>query len=146
MVVVGFAINGVVDSYINISRGKSNSVNFNNDLRIDIADGLTLENNFGYQYFMSEGISLDEPFYSPAKGQGGQVIRSRSETKNWTTRTNLRYLTQFDDFDLSVILAHVASQYDFNYLYAERTNLVMPQVLTSPMVLLMLLVMDTLMN
>ena len=28
---------------------------------------------------------------------------------------------------LSVILAHVASQYDFNYLYAERTNLVMPQ-------------------
>ena len=123
----GFATNGVADSYINISRGKSNSVNFNNDLRIDIADGLTLENNFGYQYFMSEGISLDEPFYSPAKGQGGQVTRSRSETKNWTTRTNLRYLTQFDDFDLSVILAHVASQYDFNYLYAERTNLVMPQ-------------------
>jgi len=123
----GFATNGVADSYINISRGKSNSVNFNNDLRIDIAEGLTLENNFGYQYFMSEGISLDEPFYSPAKGQGGQVTRSRSETKNWTTRTNLRYLTQFDDFDLSVILAHVASQYDFNYLYAERTNLVMPQ-------------------
>lgn len=123
----GFATNGVADSYINISKGKANSVNFNNDIRIDLAEGLTLEHNFGYQYFMSEGISMDEPFYSPAKGQGGQVTRSRSETKNWTARTNLRYLTQFNDFDLSVILAHVASQYDFNYLYAERTNLVMPQ-------------------
>lgn len=123
----GFATNGVADSYINISKGKANSLNFNNDIRINLAEGLTLENNFGYQYFMSEGISMDEPFYSPAKGQGGQVTRSRSETKNWTVRTNLRYLTQFDDFNLSVILAHVASQYDFNYLYAERTNLVMPQ-------------------
>lgn len=123
----GFATNGVADSYINVSRGKANSVNFNNDIRIDLAEGLTLENNFGYQYFMSEGISMDEPFYSPAKGQGGQVTRSRSETKNFTVRTNLRYLTEFDNFDLSLILAHVASQYDFNYLYAERTNLVMPQ-------------------
>ena len=80
----GFATNGVADSQINISNSKANSVNFNNDTKITLADGLTFENNFAYQYFMSDFTSLNEPFYSPAKGDGGRINRSRGETKNYT--------------------------------------------------------------
>ena len=123
----GFATNGVADSYNNVSRGKNNSVNFNNNISYQITDDLKLDHNLGYQYFMAEGITLDEPFYSPAKGQGGQVTRSRSETKNMTSRTTLKYDKSFDDVTVSAFASHVARTYDFNYLYAERTNLVMPQ-------------------
>ncbi|HAQ52825.1 MAG TPA: SusC/RagA family TonB-linked outer membrane protein, partial [Flavobacteriaceae bacterium] len=35
----GFATNGVADSQINISNSKANSVNFNNDTKITLADG-----------------------------------------------------------------------------------------------------------
>jgi TonB-linked SusC/RagA family outer membrane protein len=122
----GFATNGVADSQININRSRNNSVNFNNDTRIQLAEGLTLENNFAYQYFMNDGISLNEPFYSPAQGQGGVVTRSRSETKNYTIRTGLRYKKTFGDLDLSAFVSHVATQYDFNFLSAQRSKLVLP--------------------
>jgi len=122
----GFATNGVADSQINISRSKGNSVNFNNDTKISLAKGLNFENNFAYQYFMNDGISLNEPFYSPAKGQGGRISRSRSETKNYTIRTGLRYNTSFDEFNLSAFVSHVATSYEFNYLYGERSKLVTP--------------------
>ncbi|WP_028376467.1 SusC/RagA family TonB-linked outer membrane protein [Leeuwenhoekiella sp. MAR_2009_132] len=120
----GFATNGVADSEINISTAKANAVNFNNDLKIDIVDGLTFENNFGYQYFMSEDIDLNERFYSPAKGEGGRVSRGRSETKNYTLRTGLRYTKNFGDLNLSAFVSHVATEYEFNYLFASRSNLV----------------------
>ena len=122
----GFATNGVADSQININRSRNNSVNFNNDTRIQLAEGLTLENNFAYQYFMNDGISLNEPFYSPSQGQGGVVTRSRSETKNYTIRTGLRYKKTFGDLDLSAFVSHVATQYDFNFLSAQRSKLVLP--------------------
>jgi len=122
----GFATNGVADSQINISRSKANSVNFNNDIKFTLYEGLTLENNFAYQYFMDDGIQLNEPFYSPAQGNNGRVNRSRSETKNYTIRTGLRYNKTFEDFKLSAFASHVATAYEFNYLEAERTNLVTP--------------------
>lgn len=122
----GFATNGVADAQININRSKNNSVNFNNDTRIQLAKGLTLENNFAYQYFMSDDIDLNEPFYSPAQGQGGVITRARSETKNYTIRTGLRYNKTFGDVDLSAFVSHVATQYDFNFLSAERSKLVLP--------------------
>ena len=122
----GFATNGVADSQINIVRNNGNSVNFNNDTRITLAEGLTLENNFAFQYFMDDSIRLNEPFYSPAKGQGGVITRARSETKNYTIRTGLRYNKTFGDLDLSAFVSHVATQYDFNYLSAQRSKLVLP--------------------
>ncbi|WP_397447322.1 SusC/RagA family TonB-linked outer membrane protein [Polaribacter sp. R77954] len=122
----GFATNGVADSQINISRNKNNSVNFNNDLKIDLAEGLIFENNFAYQYFMNDDIDLNEPFYSPAKGNGGLINRTRRETKNYTLRTGFRYKKTFNDFKLNAFVSHVATSYEFNYLEAERTNLVTP--------------------
>lgn len=122
----GFATNGVADSQINISRSKDNSVNFTNDLKITLVEGLTLDNNFSYQYFMSDDILLNEPFYSPSKGQGGVINRSRSETKNYTIRTGLRYNKSFGATNLSAFVSHVATAYEFNYLEAERSKLVTP--------------------
>ena len=122
----GFATNGIADSQINIVNNKNNSVNFNNDTRIDIAEGLTLENNFAYQYFMNDNVNLNEPFYSPANGEGGRVSRSRSETKNYNVRSSLRYKKSIDDFNFSGFVSHVASQYEFNYLYASGSKLVLP--------------------
>ena len=122
----GFATNGVADSQINISNAKNNSVNFNNDLKIDLFEGLTLENNFAYQYFMTDNTSLNEPFYSPANGDGGVINRSRQETKNYTIRTGLRYQKDFGDVNLSAFVSHVATGYEYNYLYASRSRLVTP--------------------
>ena len=122
----GFATNGVADSQINISNSKANSVNFNNDTKITLADGLTFENNFAYQYFMNDFTSLNEPFYSPAKGDGGRINRSRGETKNYTIRTGLRYNKSFRDMNLSAFVSHVATAYEYNYLEAERSKLVTP--------------------
>ena len=122
----GFATNGVADSQINISNSKANSVNFNNDTKITLADGLTFENNFAYQYFMNDFTSLNEPFYSPAKGDGGRINRSRGETKNYTIRTGLRYNKSFNDMNLSAFVSHVATAYEYNYLEAERSKLVTP--------------------
>ena len=122
----GFATNGVADSQINISNSKANSVNFNNDTKITLADGLTFENNFAYQYFMNDFTSLNEPFYSPAKGDGGRINRSRGETKNYTIRTGLRYNKSFKDMNLSAFVSHVATAYEYNYLEAERSKLVTP--------------------
>lgn len=122
----GFATNGVADSQINISNSKANSVNFNNDTKITLAEGLTFENNFAYQYFMNDATSLNEPFYSPAKGDGGRINRSRGETKNYTIRTGLRYNKSFKDMNLSAFVSHVATAYEYNYLEAERSKLVTP--------------------
>jgi TonB-linked SusC/RagA family outer membrane protein len=122
----GFATNGVADSQINISRSKANSVNFNNDFKATLFEGLVLENNFAYQYFMNDGISLNEPFYSPAQGNQGRINRSRTETKNYTLRTGLRYTETFNDFKISAFLSHVATSFEQNYLEAERTKLVTP--------------------
>ena len=120
----GFATNGVADSQINVSNSKDNSVNFNNDIKVGLFEGLTLENNFAYQYFMSDDTSLDEPFYSPAKGEGGRIDKSRSETKNYSIRTGLRYNTYFGDVNLSAFVSHVATSNTFNFLLASRSNLV----------------------
>ncbi|KGK28716.1 SusC/RagA family TonB-linked outer membrane protein [Cellulophaga sp. E6(2014)] len=122
----GFATNGVADSQINISRFKDNSVNFNNDIKATLYKGLVLENNFAYQYFMRDDIDLNEPFYSPAQGNGGLINRARQETKNYTIRTGLRYSKSFEDFKINAFVSHVATGYEFNYLEAERTNLVTP--------------------
>ncbi len=122
----GFATNGVADSQINISNSKDNAVNFNNDLKIDLFEGLTFENNFSYQYFMSDDTALNEPFYSPAQGEGGRISKSRSETKNYGLRTGLRYTRNFGDVNLSSFISHVATSNTFNYLFASRSNLVTP--------------------
>ncbi|MDP5231579.1 MAG: SusC/RagA family TonB-linked outer membrane protein [Cellulophaga sp.] len=122
----GFATNGVADSQINISRNKDNAINFNNDINIKLAEGLALENNFAYQYTMNDDIDLNEPFYSPAQGNSGAINRTRRETKNYTIRTGIRYNKTFEDFKINAFVSHVATAYEFNYLEAERTNLVTP--------------------
>jgi len=122
----GFATNGVADSQINISNNKGNAVNFNNDFKLTLFDGLTLENNFAFQYYMNDNTTLNEPFYSPSQGDGGRIDRSRSETQNYTLRTGLRYNKRFGEFNVSAFLSHVATAYEFNYLLASRSNLVTP--------------------
>ena len=122
----GFATNGVADSQINISRNKNNSVNFNNDIKANLFEGLTFENNFAYQYFMNDDIDLNEPFYSPAKGNNGLINRARRETKNFTLRTGFRYKKEFNDLKVNAFVSHVVTSDEFNYLEAERTNLVTP--------------------
>jgi len=122
----GFATNGVADSQIAVARSKANSVNFNNDTKVTLAKGLVLQNNFAYQYFMSDRIDLAEPFYSPAKGQGGRIDRGRSETKNYTIRTQLSYTKSFNDLNVSAFVSHVATANEFNFLSAQRSKLVTP--------------------
>jgi TonB-linked SusC/RagA family outer membrane protein len=122
----GFATNGVADSQINISNAKNNAVNFNNDLKIDLFEGLTFENNFAYQYFMTDNTVLNEPFYSPANGDGGIINRSREETKNYTLRTGLRYEKDLGDANLNAFVSHVSTSYEYNYLLASRSKLVSP--------------------
>jgi hypothetical protein len=75
---------------------------------------------------MNDFTSLNEPFYSPAKGDGGRINRSRGETKNYTIRTGLRYNKSFRDMNLSAFVSHVATAYEYNYLEAERSKLVTP--------------------
>lgn len=122
----GFATNGVADAQINISNSKGNAINFNNDIKINLFEGLKLENNFGYQYYMSDDTDLNEPFYSPSAGAGGVIDRSRSETKNFTIRTGLRYNRKFGNANFAAFVTHVATTYEFNYLLASRSKLVTP--------------------
>ena len=118
--------NGVADSFLDVNRTKAHAINFNQDLKINILNGLTFENNTAVQYTMSNYDNLDEPFYSPAKGAGGSIYKSKSQTVNYSVRTGLRFEKDFNDFTTNLFVNHLSQKYENNFLSAAMTNLVRP--------------------
>jgi hypothetical protein len=118
--------NGVADSFLRCEQNKSTRHQLQPRPSINLFSGLTFENNTAVQYTMSNYDNLDEPFYSPAKGAGGSIYKSKSQTVNYSVRTGLRFEKDWDDFTMDLFVNHLSQKYENNFMSAAMTNLVRP--------------------
>ncbi|WP_167618902.1 SusC/RagA family TonB-linked outer membrane protein [Maribellus sediminis] len=124
----GALTNSVADAHYDRSYTKRNQATGNFSLNIKFMEGLTLENTFGAQYYMSKYTSLNNPFYGSAAGQGGYVYKSNNEMFTYNLLNLLRFKKQFGDHSVEALAAHEANMWQIKNATAQKSKMVHPDI------------------
>ena len=87
-----------------------------------IFKGLTLSTNFGADVDGRYTTSYYNPFHGDGSSVGGEVDKYSTRTFSYTWNQILKYERTFNDFHLLAQAGHEYYNYQYKYLYAERTG------------------------
>lgn len=126
----GFAglTNSIGDAYYNTDKDLIHNLNINQQIKIDVIDGLDFESLFAVNYLMDNTDFVSDPTYGSSRGQGGYVSKTKNSSLNWTLRNALRF-----DRDLSSLLnvsgffAHESERYESSTMNANKYTLLQPR-------------------
>lgn len=101
-----------------------NSLNGNFSLKVDIAEGLEFETQYGAQYYNREANTVRNPFYGSAESQRGSLFQRYSSALTQNFLNIFRYNTSFGDHNLSALVAHETNQTKFKTATISKARIV----------------------
>ncbi len=84
--------------------------------------GLSLSTNFGADITGRYSTSYYNPFHGDGSSVNGEVDKYSTRTFSYTWNQILKYERTFNDFHLLAQAGHEYYNYNYKYLYAERTQ------------------------
>ena len=125
---LGALTNSIADAHYDMSRTNRHQATGNFSANFKIMDGLTFENTFGAQYYMSKYNSLNNPFYGSAAGQGGSIYKSDEQMFTYNVLNLLRYRTEFGEHSIEAMAAHEANFWERKRNTASKSKAVHPDI------------------
>lgn len=122
----GGLTNAIADAHYGTSKTKRHEINTNAALNIHIAEGLTLENRIGMQYFNSSFDQLGNPFYGSSASQNGSIYKTKTEVFSYNILNLLRYTKSFGDNNITALIAHESNSWERKYMNGYKFNLADP--------------------
>lgn len=98
--------------------------NFNLDFTL--AEGLTFENAFSYQYRGNIAKTMQNQFYGPGVGAGGTLAQTNTTNETLNLLNLLRYKKEFGNHSLEVLAAHESNEFSFKYMFANKETASLP--------------------
>jgi len=124
----GALTNSIADSHFDRSRSNTNELNANYGFKVKFTPNLSLETNFGLQYYNDKYNSLNNPFYGSAAGQGGSIYKYNTQQFTYNFLTLLRYKKEFGDHSLEVLAAHESNSWERKIETASKSKAVVPYI------------------
>ncbi|WP_319502828.1 SusC/RagA family TonB-linked outer membrane protein [uncultured Draconibacterium sp.] len=124
----GALTNSIADAHYDMSRTDRHQATGNFSANIKIMEGLTFENTFGAQYYMSKYNSLNNPFYGSAAGQGGSIYKLDEQMFTYNVLNLLRYRTEFGEHSIEALAAHEANFWERKRNTASKSKAVHPDI------------------
>ena len=87
-----------------------------------IFKGLSLSTNFGADITGRYITSYYNPYHGDGRSVGGEVDKYSTRTFSYTWNQILKYDRNFNDFHVLAQVGHEYYNYNYKYLYAERTS------------------------
>ncbi|MEO2072169.1 MAG: TonB-dependent receptor [Zunongwangia sp.] len=94
----------------------------------DITDGLNFTYNIAADVRNRALTNFDTPLYGDAKGVNGRGTNTTSNALNFTQQQLLNYEKVFGKHDVSILLGHETTNYEFKYMSLHKTNFLLPDV------------------
>ncbi|MCA0133246.1 SusC/RagA family TonB-linked outer membrane protein [Winogradskyella alexanderae] len=98
--------------------------NFNLDFTI--AEGLTFENAFSYQYRGNIGKTMSNQFYGPGLSAGGTLGQTNSTFETLNLLQLVRYRKDFGKHSIEALAAHEINDQSFQFIFANKEKAVVP--------------------
>ncbi len=124
----GALTNSIADAHYDRSRTNRHQATGNFAANIKIMEGLTFENTFGAQYYMSKYNNLNNPFYGSAAGQGGSIYKFDEQMFTYNVLNLLRYKKEFGEHSVEVMAAHEANFWERKRNTASKSKAVHPNI------------------
>jgi len=96
----------------------------NANLKIDILPYLSFETKIGGNFSTRSRDAVDSKFYGPSASTNGSIAKYDYDTFNYTFLQMLKFDKRFGKHGISAFAAHEATNYEYNIMYAFKTNLV----------------------
>ena len=126
----GFAglTNSIGDAYYDTDKDLIHNLNINQQLSVDLMEGIKFESLFSINYLMDNTDLVSDPTYGSSRGQGGYISKTKLQQTNWTVRNALRFERQLSDrFFLMGFLAHESERYESSTMNANKYTLLQPR-------------------
>jgi len=120
----GSLTNAIADANFNTNRTLNNELTGTTSANINFTKDLVLENRLGVQYNSTVGYGLTNKFYGSAASQNGSISQSRNNLMNLNLLNMLRYGKRFGAHNVNALVAHEATDYQFEVSSASGYNLV----------------------
>ena len=124
----GALTNSIADARYDKSNGKQNQGTGNFSANIKITQSLRLENTFGVQFSDRKYVSLNNPFYGSAAGQGGYVYRTDTQLFSYNMLNLLRFKKSFANHHLEALVAHESNSWEQKFSSAQKSKMVNPDI------------------
>lgn len=86
--------------------------------------GLKLTANFGFDYVSSSSTTFYNLYHGNAASSNGRLTKSVGRTFSFTLNQLLTWDRSFGDHTINLLAGHEYYNYSYNYLTAQKTNLV----------------------
>jgi len=86
--------------------------------------GLKLTANFGVDYVSSNGTTFYNMYHGNAASSNGRLTKSNGRTLSFTFNQLLTWNRSFGNHNIDLLAGHEFYNYTYNYLTAQKTNLV----------------------
>lgn len=120
----GSLTNAIADANFNTLRSFNSELTGTTTFNVHFTKDLTLENRLGVQINSSKGYTLNNKFYGSAASQNGSITQGRNNLTNLNLLNMLRYDKRFRMHNINALVAHEATDYDFEVSSASGQNLV----------------------
>lgn len=122
----GFAglTNSISDANNSVRRHNRNELNASGYINFNIIKGLTFENSLGLNYYHNKYTSRNSKFYGSSVSTKGSIGQTRTERFSYNLLNLLRYRTAFGLHNIEALIAHEAQDWQNNYMYAGKNQLV----------------------
>jgi TonB-linked SusC/RagA family outer membrane protein len=124
----GALTNSIADATYDKSNAKRYQGTGNFSANIKFTESLRLENTIGGQFSSRKYISLNNPFYGSAAGQGGYVYRTDTQLFSYNVLNLLRFQKTFANHHVEALVAHEANGWEQKFSDAQKSKMVHPGI------------------
>ena len=120
----GNGTNAIADALYGKDFSRRHEVVGNANLKIDILPYLSFETKIGGNFSTRSRDAVDSKFYGPSASTNGSIAKYDYDTFNYTFLQMLKFDKRFGKHGISAFAAHESTNYEYNIMYAFKTNLV----------------------
>ncbi|MCM1256150.1 MAG: SusC/RagA family TonB-linked outer membrane protein, partial [Duncaniella sp.] len=118
--------NPLSQNILDVAKYDGNAVTASGYAEIRFLKDFKFTTNNSVNMYEQRQTSVTNPYYGQYASSNGQVYKYSTRRIDYTFQQLLNYARQFGDHNLNVLLGHENYWNKYNYLYASRTNMLLP--------------------
>ncbi|MDP2542458.1 SusC/RagA family TonB-linked outer membrane protein [Tenacibaculum discolor] len=120
----GGGTNAIGDAMYNYVGVERHSLNGNFSFKVDLAEGLEFETQYGAQHYSRIYNNVQNPFYGFAVKQNGTLYQTKSSALTQNFLNIFRYNKSFGDHNISALAAHETNQREYEISTLSKNTIV----------------------
>ncbi len=118
--------NPLSQNILDVSKYNGNAVTASGYAEIRFLRDFKFTTNNSINFYEQRSTSVTNPFYGAYASSNGIVSKASSRRIDYTYQQLLNWARQFGDHNINILIGHENYWNKYNYLYASRSNMLLP--------------------